>query len=113
MKKAIILFSGGSHFFYGLLTLYLPFYKTEFTRYGFDAFRGLIGTAQLIFGLTLLIGLYFHRLRLLSSFSLSILMAGALGTRIYIGDGFLESAPALFYLTINLFIFIDAKKIKK
>lgn len=40
-------------------------------------------------------------------------MAGALGTRMYIGDGFLESAPALFYLTINLFIFINAKKFKK
>jgi hypothetical protein len=40
-------------------------------------------------------------------------MGGALATRIYIGDGFLESAPALFYLTINLFIFINAKKFKK
>jgi hypothetical protein len=113
MKKAIILFSGGSHFFYGLLTLYLPFYKIEFVRYGFDAFRELIGAAQLIFGLSLLIGLYFHKLRLLSSLFLSVLMGGALGTRIYIGDGFLESAPALYYLTINLFIFISAKKFKK
>ena len=113
MKKAIILFSGVSHFFYGRLTLYLPFYKLEFIRYGFDAFRELIGGAQLIFGLSLLIGLYFYKLRLLSSLFLSIIMAGALGTRIHIGDSFLESAPALFYLTINLFIFINAKNIKK
>ena len=85
MKKAIILFSGVSHFFYGRLTLYLPFYKLEFIRYGFDAFRELIGGAQLIFGLSLLIGLYFYKLRLLSSLFLSIIMAGALGTRIHIG----------------------------
>lgn len=113
MKKIIILFSGVSHFFYGLLSLYLPFYKSEFVRYGFGAFRELIGGVQMIFGLSLLVGLYLYKLRLLSSLFLSILMAGALGTRIYIGDGFLESAPALFYLTINLFIFINAKKFKK
>mgnify|MGYP007000161885 CR=1 len=40
---------------------------------------------------------------------LALLMAGALGTRIYIQDGLLESAPSFFYLVINLYICKIAK----
>jgi|TARA_B100001059_G_scaffold70994_1_gene68101 hypothetical protein len=40
-------------------------------------------------------------------------MAGALATRIYIGDDFLESVPAFVYLAINLYIFTNTLKNKK
>ena len=40
-------------------------------------------------------------------------MGGALGTRIYIGDGLVESMPAMVYLMINLYIFINVKKSKR
>lgn len=113
MKKLIILFSGVSHLIYGFLTLYLPFYESEFIRYGFQDFRELIGGLQIVFGLSLLIGLYIYKLRLLSSLLLAIIMGGALGTRIYIGDGLVESMPAMVYLMINLYIFINAKKSKR
>ena len=113
MKRTAILFSGISHFIYGILTLSLPFYKAEFVRYRFDHFRELIGGVQIVFGICLLIGLYSYKLRLFSSLALALLMGGALGTRIYIGDGLLETAPSLFYLIINLFIFIDIKNFKR
>jgi uncharacterized membrane protein HdeD (DUF308 family) len=122
MRRTAILFSGISHFIYGILTLSLPFYKAEFVRYGFDHFRELIGGVQIVFGICLLIGLYSYKsddfqvskaLRLFSSLALALLMGGALGTRIYIGDGLLETAPSLFYLIINLFIFIDIKNFKR
>ena len=113
MKKAVILFSGISHMIYGVLTLCLPFYKQEFIRYGFDYFRELIGGVQILLGLCLLIGIYSYKFLKFSSFSLALLMAGALGTRIYIQDGLLESAPSFFYLVINLYIFKIAKNYLK
>ena len=131
LKRTAILFSGISHFIYGILTFSLPFYKAEFIRYGeawpkiseaFNYFRELIGGVQIVFGICLLIGLYSYKsddfqvgkaLRLFSSLALSLLMGGALATRIYIGDGLLETAPSLFYLIINLFIFIDVKNFKR
>jgi len=113
IKKLTILFSGASHLLYGILSLMVPFYKTEFVRYGFENFRWLIGGAQIALGICLLIGLRSYNLRLLSSLGLALLMAGALATRIYIGDGFLESIPAFVYLAINLYIFTNTLKNKK
>ena len=113
LKRTAILFSGISHFIYGILTFSLPFYKAEFIRYGFDHFRELIGGVQIVFGICLLIGLYSYKSRLFSSLVLALLMGGALGTRIYIGDGPIEIAPSLFYLIINLFIFSDFKNFKR
>ena len=112
MKQLIILFSGLSHLLYGVFTFTIPFYKTEFIRYGFEDYRSIIGFAQIAFGICLLIGLRSNKLTLFSSFALTLLMAGALGTRIYIGDGFLDSTPAFVYLTVNLYIFTNTLKNK-
>ncbi|MBK42540.1 MAG: hypothetical protein CMC83_01535 [Flavobacteriaceae bacterium] len=117
MRKITILlltlFSGISHVIYGLMSIVLPFYDEEFIRYGFENFRYLIGSSQIIFGVCLILGLYFNKLKLISSLFLALLMGGALGTRIYIGDDFLQSLPALSYLLINLFIFIESKNLIK
>ncbi len=113
IKKLTILFSGASHLLYGILSITVPFYKTEFIRYGFEDFRLLIGGAQIAFGICLLIGLKYYKLRLLSSFILAFIMAGALATRIYIRDGISESAPAFVYLVVNLYIFTNTLKNKK
>ena len=113
MKKLIILFSGLSHLLYGILSYTIPFYKTEFIRYGFEDYRLIIGFAQIAFGICLLIGLRYNNLILFSSFALALLMAGALYTRIYIGDGLLDSAPAFVYLAFNLYIFTNTLKNKK
>tara|TARA_B100001175_G_C19222980_1_gene501534 strand:+ start:365 stop:715 length:351 start_codon:yes stop_codon:yes gene_type:complete len=112
-KKLTILFSGVSHLLYGIISLTAPFYKTEFIRYGFEDYRLLIGGAQIVFGISLIVGLKSYNFKLLSSFGLALLMAGALATRIYIGDGFLESVPAFVYLAVNLYIFTNTLKNKK
>jgi len=117
MRKITILlltlFSGISHVIYGLMSIVLPFYDDEFIRYGFENFRCLIGSSQIIFGVCLILGLYYDKLKLISSLFLAALMGGALGTRIYIGDDFLQSLPAITYLLINLFIFIESKNLIK
>lgn len=112
MKQLIILFSGFSHLLYGIFTYTVPFYKTEFIRYGFEDYRSIIGFAQIVFGICLLIGFRSDNLTLFSSFALALLMSGALGTRLYIGDGFLDSTPAFVYLMVNLYIFTNTLKNK-
>tara|TARA_B100000900_G_scaffold385429_1_gene375067 strand:+ start:507 stop:707 length:201 start_codon:yes stop_codon:yes gene_type:complete len=66
-----------------------------------------------VLGVSLLIGLKSNNLRFFSSLGLALLMAGALATRMYIGDSFLASAPAFVYLVLNLYIFSDILKNKK
>ena len=112
MIQLIILFSGLSHLLYGIFTLTLPFYKIEFIRYGFEDYRLIIGFAQIAFGICLLIGLRSINLTLFSSFALALLMTGALGTRLYIGDALLDSTPAFVYLAVNLYIFTNTLKSK-
>ena len=72
MRKITILlltlFSGISHVIYGLMSIVLPFYDDEFIRYGFENFRCLIGSSQIIFGVCLILGLYYDKLKLISSF---------------------------------------------
>ena len=112
MRQLIILFSGLSHLLYGIFTYTLPFYQTEFIRYGFEDYRLIIGFAQIAFGIYLLIGLRSINLTLFSSFALALLMAGALATRLYIGDGLLDSTPAFVYLAFNLYILTNTLKSK-
>ena len=109
--KVFRIFSGLSHLSYGILALYHPFYVDEFERFGFSEFRLLIALGQVFCGIGLLLGFWKIKLTEVSSGLLSIMMAGALITRITIKDGLIQSLPALGFLLINSFIFI--KSIKK
>ena len=106
------IFSGGSHFIYGILALTQPFYIDEFSRFGFSDYRVLIALLQLILGLTMLVGISKIKLTLASSGILASMMAGALITRILIKDDFIQSFPAFMYMFINSFIFIKSIKSK-
>jgi uncharacterized membrane protein YphA (DoxX/SURF4 family) len=103
--RGLIFFSGCSHFFYGLIALYHPYFISEFVRYGFGGFRMFIGIVQSLLGVLLLIGFFHNKLKRFASLGLAIMMAGALGTRIHIGDTLVQSLPAIVYLIINLSIF--------
>lgn len=107
----IRIFCGISHIIYGLLTLFHPFYMEEFARYGFSTLRILIGLVQFIFGAGLLYGMGKYKISLISAAGLSVLMAGALGTRINIHDNIVQSLPALVYLSLNSHIFIKSIKL--
>lgn len=103
--KGLTFFSGFSHFFYGIIALFHPFFIAEFERYGFADYRMFIGVVQALLGLGLLVGFYFHKINMFAALGLIILMLGALLTRIYIEDTVIQSAPATVYLCINFLIF--------
>lgn len=106
--KVFRIFSGLSHLAYGILALSHPFYVDEFERFGFSKFRLLIALSQVFFGLGLLLDFRKIKLTEISSGLLSIMMAGALITRIIIKDELIQSLPALGYLLINSFTFIKS-----
>jgi hypothetical protein len=108
--RGLTFFSGFSHFFYGIIALYHPFFIAEFERYGFADYRVFIGVVQALLGLGLLGGFYFHKIKMFAALGLIILMLGALLTRIYIGDTLIQAAPAIFYLFINFLIFRNTIK---
>ena len=70
--------------------------------------RLLIALSQVFFGLGLLLDFRKIKLTEISSGLLSIMMAGAIITRIIIKDELIQSLPALGYLLINSFIFIKS-----
>ena len=107
------IFSGLSHLAYGILALSHPFYVDEFERFGFSDFRLLIALCQVFGGIGLLISFQKIKLVEISSGILTIMMAGALITRIIIKDDIIQCFPALGYLLINSFIFIKSIKISK
>ena len=109
IKRSIIFFSGFSHLFYGIIALIHPFYVTEFERYGFGDYRAYIAIFQSLLGIGLLLGFYYTNLGKYAALFLALLMGAALCTRIYIGDNVLQSAPALLYLILNLYIFRTQK----
>ena len=102
------IFSGASHLFYGITTLFVPFYIDEFTRYGFEDFRVLIGLSQVVFGLGLLLSRSNVKITIVSALFLALLMTGALIVRIIIEDDSIQSLPAIGYLILNSFIFIKS-----
>ena len=73
--KALQIFSGASHFIYGILALLDPFYIDEFVRYGFSDFRVLIAVSQSIAGALLLLGVFRPKFTAYSSAFLATLMA--------------------------------------
>ena len=105
IKRTIIFFSGFSHLFYGIIALIHPFYVTEFERYGFGDYRQYIAIFQSLLGICVLLIFYFNNLGKYAALLLALLMVAALCTRIYIRDDVLQSAPALVYLILNLYIF--------
>jgi hypothetical protein len=109
--RVVRIFCGISHLIYGVLTLNHPFYIEEFIRYGFSELRLLVGLGQIFCGAGLLFGTGKFKILLISSFALTIMMAGALGTRININDNLIQSLPSLLYLMLNSYIFIKCLKL--
>ena len=104
------IFSGMSHIIYGILTLFHPFYLQEFARYGFSDLQYLIGGVQVLCGVGLLVASKNLKISLVSALIVSLLMTGAIGTRIFIQDNFIQSLPALLYFALNSIIFLKILK---
>lgn len=108
--KMLQIFSGSSHIIYGITALVVPYFKEEFTRYGFQDFRILIALIQILAGFGMFLGLYRIRITQYSSAILSVMMIGALITRIVIQDDLIQSSPAFVYMSINSIIFLKSIK---
>lgn len=80
--------------------------KNEFKRFGLEKFATLTGVLELLGGIGMLAGLKFSFILLISSGGLALLMLLGFGVRLKIKDGFWLSMPSLFFMLLNLYIFL-------
>jgi len=82
--------------------------QNEFKRFGLKKFTALTGVLELLGGIGLLVGLKFGFIILISSGGLALLMLLGLGVRLKMKDGFWLSFPSLFFMLLNLYVFLIA-----
>jgi hypothetical protein len=103
--QPLVFLNASFFFFYGLQCLISQTMVSEFRRFGLpDSQRVLTGVLQLLGSVGLVVGLYLPLLGALASGGLALMMLVAFGTRIKVGDGFLQSAPSLIFLVINAWL---------
>lgn len=82
--------------------------QNEFKRFGLQKFTTLTGVLELLGGIGLLVGLKFSIILLISSGGLALLMLLGFGVRIKMKDGFWLTFPSLFFMLLNLYVFLIA-----
>jgi uncharacterized membrane protein YphA (DoxX/SURF4 family) len=102
----LVLFSGVSFIIYGSLLFLSPQIRNEFKRFGLEKFATLTGILEILGGLGMLVGLKFSFILLMSSGGLALLMLLGFGVRLKIKDGFWLSMPSLFFMLLNLYVFL-------
>lgn len=81
--------------------------KAEFERFGLAKFGTLTAILEIAGGLGLLLGFFVPFLLLISSAGLALLMLFGFITRLYIKDSLWVSLPALAFMLINSYIFLE------
>ena len=84
--------------------------KDEFKRLDLEAIGLLTITLELIGSIGLLVGIIFTPILLLASGGLALLMLFAILFRLKSKDTLWVSLPALFYMLLNTYIFIETIK---
>ena len=107
MRVVLSFFSGISFIFFGLACFYSDLFIDEFYRYGLSEHRTIVGFFQLLGGIGSILGFFDRRILIISSLGLSVMMLLGVGVRIKINDTFIQTLPALTYLSVNAIIFID------
>ena len=82
--------------------------KNEFKRFNLEKKGLLIIILQFLGATGLLVGLKINVILIISSSGLALLMFLGLAVRIKLKDSLWSSSPALFYMTLNAYIFIEA-----
>ena len=103
-----ILFSSISFFAYVLYYFINPHMKSEFKRFKLEKMGLIIIILQFLGASGLLVGLQINVILIISSSGLALLMFLGLVVRIKLKDSLLVSLPALFYMTLNAYIFLEA-----
>ena len=98
----LALVSGGSFLFYGFETLFKDPPRGEFERYGMPRARQFVGTAQLLGGAGVLIGLRFAPLGAAAAVGLTVMMSLGLLVRFKIHDSPRLMVPAASLGSINV-----------
>jgi len=104
----LVLFSCVSFIIYGSLLFVSTEMRNEFKRFKLEKFTTLTGILELLGGIGLLIGLKVGFIMLISSGGLALLMLLGFGVRIKVNDSFWLSFPSLFFMLLNLYVFIVA-----
>ena len=99
-----------SFFIYFISYFISPFMKDEFKRLDLEAIGLLTITLELIGSIGLLVGIRFTPILLLASGGLALLMLFAILFRLKSKDTLWVSLPALFYMLLNTYIFIETIK---
>ncbi len=108
LNATLILFSAISFFAYGSACFLSAYMKREFDRYRLGSQRTLVGGLQLGAAMGLLGGLSQPWMGRAASAGLAVMMLVAVGVRIKIKDTLPQTTPALFYLTLNAYLFLAA-----
>jgi len=85
--------------------------KDEFKRLNLEKIGLLTITLELMGSIGLLVGILYNPILLISSGGLSLLMFIAILFRLKSKDTLWVSLPALFYMLLNFYIFIESIKL--
>ena len=107
MRVGLSIISGISFIFFGLACFFSNVFINEFYRYGLSEYLKIVGFFQLLGGMGCIVGVFYKRLLIISSFGLSIMMLLGVAVRVKINDTFFQTLPAILYLVINSIIFLD------
>jgi hypothetical protein len=103
----LIWFSALSFIFYGISYYLTSNMKDEFLRFGLEKYAFLTSTLQVLGGIGLIVGMYYHPILLISSGGLALLMFFGFLVRLKVKDGFWRSLPAFLYLILNSYLFMS------
>jgi hypothetical protein len=106
IDKIGVLISSFSFFAYTIYYFKSSKMKMEFKRFGLEKFGLIIMTLQFLGATGLLVGLLFNPLLIISSLGLALLMLAGFLVRLKLKDGILVSLRALFYMSLNAYIFL-------
>jgi hypothetical protein len=108
LRVLIILFIAVSFVVYGCQLFFSDKMQNEFKRFELEKFQKLTGILELFGGLGLLIGLRFNLILLISSGGLALLMMLGFGVRLKMKDSLWLSFPSMFFMSMNLYVFLSA-----
>ena len=106
IDKICVLISSFSFFAYTIYYFKSSKMEMEFKRFGLEKFGLIIIALQFLGATGLILGLVFNPLLIISSLGLALLMLAGFLVRLKLKDGILVSLPALFYMSLNAYIFL-------
>lgn len=81
--------------------------REEFATYGLPLwFMWVVGGLKILFALSLLVGFWLPKLIRPAAIGMAMLMLGAIGMHIKVGDALKKAAPASILLVLSLFVAI-------